>query len=185
MIWSGNGVHSRDYPSPSDLLLTESVILAPLTSRLHAAGPAATPGADMPTELQASELTFRDAEAVLDRAQTLMSTGDISEVMKTFAEDVVVRFADFPETHGRPPLEKFLRARFARQKNYRLQKQLRAVSGSVIACYWEGEWDDGQDGRQMQGRGIELLTMRGGEIARWEAAFNVWEKGGPPSLPIV
>src|SRR5215510_13264538 len=118
----------------------------------------------MPTKLETTELTFRDAEAVLDRAQMLMSAGDVSEVMKTFASDVVVRFADFPEMRGRPPLEKFLLARFARQKNYRLQKELRAVSGNVIACYWEGEWDDGQDGRQMQGRGIEFLTMRGGEI---------------------
>jgi nuclear transport factor 2 (NTF2) superfamily protein len=139
----------------------------------------------MPQELQTSQLTLRDAEAVLDRAQKLMSSGDMVEVMKTFAADVVVRFADFPETQGRQPLEKFLLARFARQKNYRLQKQLRAVSGSVIACYWEGEWDDGRDGRQMQGRGIELLTMRGDEIARWEATFNVWEKGSAPSLPIV
>lgn len=138
------------------------------------------------TETPAIEaLTIGDAEAVLGRAQRLMSAGNISEVMKTFAPDVVVRFADFPETHGRPPLEKFLLARLARQKNYKLQKQLRAVSGNVIACYWDTEWEDGQDGRQMQGRGIELLTMRAGEIARWEATFNVWQKGGAPSLSIV
>lgn len=130
-------------------------------------------------------LTIGDAEAVLARAQKLMSAGSLEEVMKTFAPDVVVRFADFPETHGRPPLEKFLLARFARQKNYRLQKQLRAVSGNVIACYWDAEWEDGQDGRQMEGRGIELLTMRAGEIARWEATFNVWQKGSAPSLPII
>lgn len=130
-------------------------------------------------------LTSGDAEAVLARAQRLMSAGNLAEVMKTFAPDVVVRFADFPETHGRPPLETFLLARFARQKNYRLQKQLRAVSGNVIACSWDAEWEDGQDGRQMEGRGIELLTMRGGDIARWEATFNVWQKGSAPSLPII
>jgi len=139
----------------------------------------------MPMPSDAEGLTVGDAEAVLARAQRLMGTGNISDVMKTFASDVVVRFADRPEMHGRPALESFLVARFARQKNYRLQKELRAVSGNVIACYWEGEWDDGQDGRQMQGRGIELLTMRGGEIARWEATFNVWQKGSAPSLPIV
>jgi nuclear transport factor 2 (NTF2) superfamily protein len=140
---------------------------------------------DMPTGQDIRELTVGDAEVVLDRAQRLLNAGDIAEVMKTFASDVVVRFADFPETYGRPSLEKFLAARFARQKNYRLQKQLRAVSGNVIACYWDAEWDDGQDGRHMQGRGIELLTMRGDEIARWEATFNVWQKGDAPSLPIV
>ena len=139
----------------------------------------------MPADLDIRELTISDAEAVLERAQRLLNDGDISEVMKTFASDVVVRFADFPETYGRPPLEKFLAARLTRQKNYRLQKQLRAVSGNVIACYWDAEWEDGQNGRQMQGRGIELLTMRGDEIAKWEATFNVWQKGDAPSLPIV
>ena len=139
----------------------------------------------MPAGQDIHELSFGDAEAVLERAQRLLNAGDISEVMKTFASDVVVRFADFPPTHGRPPLEKFLMARFARQKNYRLQKQLRAVTGNVIVCCWDAEWDDGQDGRQMQGRGIELLTMRGGEIAQWEATFNVWQKGDGASLPIV
>lgn len=139
----------------------------------------------MPTDQQADELSFADAEAVLERAQRLLNAGDVSEVMKTFASDVVVRFADFPEKHGRPPLEKFLMARFARQKNYRLQKQLRAVSGNVIVCSWDAEWDDGQDGRQMQGRGLELLTMRDGTIAKWEATFNVWQRGSGPSLPIV
>jgi nuclear transport factor 2 (NTF2) superfamily protein len=139
----------------------------------------------VPADQDIRQLTFGDAEAVLERAQRLLNAGDISEVMKTFASDVVVRFADFPETHGRPPLEKFLIARFARQKNYQLQKQLRGVSGNVIVCYWDAEWEDGKDGRQMQGRGIELLTMRGNEIAKWEATFNVWRKGDPPSLPIV
>src|SRR5882724_2534970 len=104
----------------------------------------------MPEALDIGELTFGDAEAVLERAQRLMSAGDISEVLKTFASDVVVRFADLPETCGKPALEDFLLARFARQKNYRLQKQLRAVSGKVIACYWEAEWEDGQDGRKME-----------------------------------
>ena len=139
----------------------------------------------MSIEPQPRNLTIADAEAILAQAQRLMSAGDISEVMKTFASDVIVKFADFPETHGRAALEKFLIARFARQRNYRLQKQLRAVSGDVIVCYWEGEWDDGQNGRQMQGRGIEILTMRDSEIAKWEATFNVWQKGSAASLPIV
>ena len=139
----------------------------------------------MPTLPDTNDLTFADAEAVREHAQKLLSAGDIPGIMKTFSHDVVVRFADFPETRGRPALEAFFKARFARQKNYRLQKQLRSVSRNVIVCYWDGEWDDGQDGRQMQGRGIEILTMRGPEIAGWDVTFNVWQKGAAPSLPIV
>jgi nuclear transport factor 2 (NTF2) superfamily protein len=147
--------------------------------------PVACQERDMAADQAITELTFKDAQAVLKRAQRLLNAGDITEVMKTFASDVVVRFADFPETCGRPPLEAFLRARFARQKKYQLQKQLRAVSGNVIVCSWEAEWEDGHDQRPMEGRGIELLTMRGDEIAKWEATFNVWRKGEAPSLPIV
>jgi nuclear transport factor 2 (NTF2) superfamily protein len=139
----------------------------------------------MPTNQATRELSFEDAQAVLERAQRLLNAGDVSEVMKAFTSDVVVRFADFPETYGRPPLEAFLRARFARQRNYRLQKQLRTVSGNVIVCYWDAGWEDGHDGRQMEGRGIELLSMQGDEIAKWEATFNVWRKGDVPSLPII
>ncbi|MBW7974819.1 nuclear transport factor 2 family protein [Bradyrhizobium sp. BR 10289] len=139
----------------------------------------------MPANRCNGELTFDDAKAVLERAERLLNTGDITLVMETFASDVVVHFADFPVTRGKPPLEAFLRARFARQKNYRLQKQLRAVSGNVIVCYWDAEWEDGCDGLPMEGRGIEILTMRDDAIAKWEATFNVWRKGDAPTLPIV
>lgn len=139
----------------------------------------------MPMDQDIQELTFADAAAVLESAQRLLNAGDLAGVMHTFSSDVVIRFADFPETHGKPPLESFLIARFARQKNYRLQKRLRAVSGNVIVCSWDAQWEDGNDGCQMEGRGIELLTMRGDAIAKWEATFNVWQKGAAPSLPIV
>ena len=139
----------------------------------------------MTTALGSRDLTHDDAGAVLDRAQRLMHAGDISGLVQTFTTDVVVRFADLPDMHGRGDVEAFLHARFARQTHYRLQKRLRAVSGHVIVCSWDSEWEDGRDGRKMQGREIEILTMRGEEIALWEATFNVWEKGAPPSLPIL
>lgn len=133
---------------------------------------------------QATALTFHDAEAVIERAQRLMNAGDLAEVTTTFAADAAVRFDDLPDAWGRSPLETFLMARFARQKNHRLQKQLRAVTDNIVACTWEGEWDDGQNGRRMQGRGFELLTTRGGEITRWEAVFNVAPKGGVLLQPV-
>ena len=132
----------------------------------------------------ATALTLRDAEAVIECAQRLMNAGDLAEVTTTFAADAAVRFDDLPDAWGRPPLETFLMARFARQKNHRLQKQLRAVSDTIVACTWEGEWDDGQNGRRMQGRGFELLTTQGGAITRWEAVFNVAPKGDTPPRPL-
>jgi nuclear transport factor 2 (NTF2) superfamily protein len=130
-------------------------------------------------------LTVRDAERLLAHYQTIVGSGDIAQILETFVPDVVVRFADFPEMHGRPELERFMTARFARQRNYKVAKELRALSNNVIVCSWDGTWVDGKDGRPMQGRGIELLTMREGKIAGWDVVFNVWEQGAGASLPIV
>jgi nuclear transport factor 2 (NTF2) superfamily protein len=130
-------------------------------------------------------LTVHEAERLLAHYQAIVGSGDIAQILETFTPDVVVRFADFPEMHGRPELERFMAARFVRQKNYRLAKELRVVSNNVIVCSWDGTWVDGKDGRAMQGRGIELLTMQGGKIAAWDVVFNVWEQGAGASLPIV
>jgi hypothetical protein len=33
-------------------------------------------------------------------------------------------------------------------------------------------------GKKMAGYGVEIWRMRDGMIARWDAAFSVWEEGG-------
>src|SRR5262249_45283311 len=104
---------------------------------------------------------------------------------ESFAPDVVVRFADFPEMHGLAELKRFIAARMARLKGYRLTKRLRAVAGNVIICSWEAGWEDGRDGRAMQGVGGEFLTLSGGKVSVREAVFNVGERGTGGSLPIV
>ena len=40
-------------------------------------------------------------------------------------------------------------------------------------------------GKSMLGRGTEIWTMRGRQIASWDATFNAWEKGGAPTTPVV
>jgi hypothetical protein len=37
----------------------------------------------------------------------------------------------------------------------------------------------------MAGRGLEVWRMRDGMIARWDAAFNVWEQGGERTSPVM
>ncbi len=32
-------------------------------------------------------------------------------------------------------------------------------------------------GNRMAGYGVEILELRGGEVIRWEAAFNAWDVG--------
>ena len=75
--------------------------------------------------------------------------------------------------------------RFARQKNYRLRKPFRAVTGNIIGDSWKGEWEEMKTGKKMVGRGLEFLTISEGKAAIWEATFNVWESDGGPTTPLL
>lgn len=129
-------------------------------------------------------MTLGEAKAFVKRVEALFAAGDVEAIVAGYTPDVVARFGDFPEMRGPAEIERFLRARFARQRNYRLTKDLRSMSGNVISNYWEGTWEDAETGKRMRGRGAESWTMREGKIAMWEAAFNVWEDGGGPVTPI-
>ncbi len=70
-----------------------------------------------------------------------------------------------------------MRARFPRQRNYRLKKVLFAATWQKVVDTWTGTWEDVPTGRQMAGFGVEFLELRGGKVIRWEASFNVGEVG--------
>jgi nuclear transport factor 2 (NTF2) superfamily protein len=125
------------------------------------------------------------ALALVKAAERDFAAGNVDGIVAGYTDDVVIRFADVPEIRGKAQAEKFLRARFARQKNYRLTKVLRMLEGNMLGNYWDGEWEDARTGKQMVGRGTEFWTLRNGKIAVWEATFNVWEKDGKPQTPIL
>jgi nuclear transport factor 2 (NTF2) superfamily protein len=107
---------------------------------------------------------------------------NIPALVAGFAEDCVVRFGDVPEFRAGRCSKKLFRARSGRSKDYRLRKELRALMGDTLANYWEGEWEDRVTGARMAGRGVEILVMRDGKIAVWEAAFNPNERGKPSAM---
>jgi nuclear transport factor 2 (NTF2) superfamily protein len=123
------------------------------------------------------DLTWEEAQAMLRRSEDRFQRGAVDELLSRYAEDIVIRYADLPEIRGREAAARFMRARFLKQKNYRLKKVLFSVSGQKIANTWTGEWEDAETGRQMAGSGVEILELRGGQVIRWEAAFNVWQAG--------
>ena len=126
--------------------------------------------------------TLDEARAFVARVESLFMPWNIPALLAGFTDDCIVRFGDLPEFRGKAELEKLFAGRSARQKAYRLKKELRALAGDMIANYWEGEWEDRATGRRMLGRGVEVWTMRGGKIAVWEAAFNVNEAGQPSAM---
>jgi nuclear transport factor 2 (NTF2) superfamily protein len=132
------------------------------------------------------------ADAAWDAAKRLVQdvedafgAADLARIEQGFTEDAVAHFADFPEMRGRDAIMRFLRARFARTKGYRLTKTLHCVMGDVLANTWDASWEDAQTGKLMLGRGTEIWVVHDGRIAMWDATFNAWEKGGPPSTPVV
>jgi nuclear transport factor 2 (NTF2) superfamily protein len=130
-------------------------------------------------------LTLDEAHGYLATFERLFSAADVEGILACFPDRFVIRFADFPEMNTKDQLEAWLRARFARQRDYRIKKTLMALSGNVIGSMWTAEWIDTKTGKTMEGRGAEFCEMRDGLLAVWHAAFNVWEKGGGPTLAIV
>lgn len=122
-------------------------------------------------------LTRDAARALVKKVQDAFAGADVETLVAGYTDNVVIRFADHPEIHGKQAAEEFLRARFARQKNYRLNKEFRTLDGNIVGNYWEGVWEDAKTGKTMRGRGTEFWTMTGDKIAVWEAAFNVWAEG--------
>ena len=130
-------------------------------------------------------MDWDSAKRLVQAVEDAFGAADMARIEQGFTEDVVTRFADFPEMQGRSAVMRFLRARFARTKGYRLKKTLHCVTGDTLANSWEASWEDAKTGKSMLGRGTEIWIVREGRIALWDATFNAWEKGGPPTTPVV
>jgi len=130
------------------------------------------------------QVTEAQAREMVRNAERDFAGGNVESILSGYTEDIVIRFADVPEIRGKAAAEQFLRARFARQRNYRLKKELRIFQGNVIGNYWDGEWEDARTGRKMRGRGTEFWWVVGGKVAVWEATFNSWDAEAGPK-PVV
>lgn len=139
----------------------------------------ADPGQSVPACMSVPEI-----ESMLAGIVEAFHAQDVERIAEGWTEDIVIRFAGTPEIKGKQEAKEWLASRFQRQRDYRLVKTFQAVTGKVIGDSWTGEWIDARTGAEMQGKGMEFLTMVGGRIAVWEAVFNVWQRGGPATVPI-
>jgi nuclear transport factor 2 (NTF2) superfamily protein len=117
--------------------------------------------------------TVEEAKALVRHVESLFLPWNVDALVEGFTDDCVIRFGTVPEFRGLAALRDFFTTRSKRQKNYRLRKELRSISGDVIANVWSGEWEDTESGAPMKGFGVETWVMRDGKVAIWEAAFNV------------
>jgi nuclear transport factor 2 (NTF2) superfamily protein len=93
--------------------------------------------------------TIEEARAFVMKVESMFTPWNVEALVNGFTEDCVVRFGELPEMQGRAELEKFFRARSARQKGYRLKKELHAFVGDTLANTWTGEWEDAQTGNRV------------------------------------
>ena len=114
-----------------------------------------------------------EARALVAHVESLFMPWNIDALVDGFTGDCVVRFGIVPEFSGRQRLREFFVMRSAKQRNYRLRKQFRALYRDTVTNIWDGEWEDAETGEKMKGFGVEVWLMRDGKIAVWEAAFNV------------
>ena len=126
--------------------------------------------------------TVEEARGFVKHVESLFMPWNIDALADGFTEDCIVRFGNLPELKGREAVRAFFRTRSARQRNYRLTKQLRSLSGDTITNVWDGAWEDADSGAAMKGFGVEVWVLRDGKIALWEAAFNVGRADQPASV---
>jgi nuclear transport factor 2 (NTF2) superfamily protein len=126
--------------------------------------------------------TLEEAQALVKHVESLFMPWNIDALVAGFTEDCVVRFGSVPQFTGRDALRAFFTARSAKQKGYRLTKQLRSFTGDTLTNIWDGAWQDAATGQAMKGFGVEFWAMRKGKIALWEAAFNVVRADQAPSI---
>lgn len=139
-----------------------------------------TGGAAMPEWPEGeAEWTRAQAEAFIAQVVELFHRVDVDGLAAGFAPDCVVRFAEQPELRGRDAVRELFARRLAKQRDYRLRKTLVVLEGNRLGNLWTGSWIDRDTGGRMEGRGVEFWTMRDGQIAVWDAAFNVWAADGP------
>ncbi|MBU4565657.1 MAG: nuclear transport factor 2 family protein [Desulfarculus sp.] len=129
-------------------------------------------------------LSLDQAKAMVAGFVEAFHSQDVEALAQGWTEDVVIRFADLPEIKGKQAAKQWVASRFARQRDYRLVKTFQAITGDILGDSWTGVWTDAVTGKQMRGKGMEFLTLRGGKIAVWEAVFNVWEEGKEGSTPV-
>lgn len=126
------------------------------------------------------EITVEEATQLVQEVEDSYNAADVDRIVSGYSDDIVIRFGDVPEIRGKEAAERFISARFARIRNYRLTKKLRAVTGNVVGVSWEGSWEDIKTGKTIEVRGTEFWTLRDGKMADWEATVNTWEAGNRP-----
>lgn len=122
-------------------------------------------------------LTEEDVHASLAKSMDRFARADVDGILSRYDDDILIRFADLPEIRGKAAAEKFLRARFAVQEDYKVTKTFLLVAGQKYGNNFTASWNDKSSGKRYEGRGVEILQLRNGKVVQWDCSYNIWESG--------
>jgi nuclear transport factor 2 (NTF2) superfamily protein len=108
---------------------------------------------------------WEHALKIVQRAEDSFHRGAVDAIVGRYADDVMIRFAGMPDILGKPESEAFLRARFARERDYKLKKTLFMVEGFKIGATYTASWTDARTGEAMLGKGAEFWLYREDKLA--------------------
>ena len=97
--------------------------------------------------------SFEEASRLVKRVESLFMPWDFEGLLAGFTDDCIVRYAEFPEMHGKEELDKFFRGRAARQEDYWLKKDLRLWMGDMDRQYVGLQLDRYSDRQEDVGMG--------------------------------
>jgi ketosteroid isomerase-like protein len=123
------------------------------------------------------DLTEADVNASLAKSMDRFARADVEGLVSRYDDDILIRFADLPEIRGKAAAERFLRARFAVQRDYKVSKTFLLVAGQKYANSFTASWTDMSTGKHYEGRGVEVLQLRNGKVVQWDCSYNIWEAG--------
>jgi nuclear transport factor 2 (NTF2) superfamily protein len=129
--------------------------------------------------------TWEEAESLLRSVEARCMPIDPDAMAEGFDENCVCKFGLYPEMRGREAVREFYRQRSKRQKNYKVSKNLRAMTNDTLAIVFTASWEDAKSGAKMYGEGAEIWKLRNGKIEIWNCSFNVAEAGKKDDLGIL
>ncbi|KAI0393032.1 DUF1348-domain-containing protein [Xylariaceae sp. FL0594] len=102
--------------------------------------------------------TAETAQIKVKAAQDAWNTKDPAKVKMAYTSDSIWRNRS-TFLQGRNEIEAFLTAKWRREKDYRLRKELFAFTGDKIAVQFWYEWRDGESGQWWRTYGLEDWTF--------------------------
>ena len=112
-------------------------------------------------------------QAFVGLLESLWNARNVTPIMRVFAEDAEVEYADVPSIKGHAEIRSFLQGRFDGLSDYHLRKRLRLMMPPLLCIELNVRWSSLAAPKMIhRTRAFEILTIAESRIAKWELVSN-------------